>query len=379
MSARVKRWSIAVLTGAIVAAGAAAFAQETIKIGAFGPLTGDAAANGQSMKEAIDLLVDEVNAAGGVLGKKVQVMYGDDAGKPEQAVSLVKSFITRDQVVAVVGSVSSPASIAAMQVTWQEKVPHITVSATAARMTLQGNPWIFRSAVPDTKLAGDLAEFVHHKFSNVKHVAAINVNDDFGRGGVTAFSNGGKSLGMEVVVDEKYNRGDVDFTAQLTKIRGANPDALLNWSRYTDGALVEKQIKQMGMKLPTFGGDGWATPKFVELGGDAVEGVYYATHFSPATSANIPEGRKLIEKVRAKYHKDPDYVHSEAYDAMRVVLDAIQRTGSLDRQKIRDAMAATDLPGTRGRIRFDKNGDPTFATHIVQIVNGKEVDAREGK
>jgi branched-chain amino acid transport system substrate-binding protein len=129
--------------------------------------------------------------------------------------------------------------------------------------------------------------------------------------------------------------------------------------------------------IPVFGADGNAHPKYIELGGDAVNGNYYATHFSPATSSELPVARKLVEKMRAKYGKDPDYTHSEAYDAALVVVDAIKRAGSLDREKIRAAMAATDLDGSRGRIRFDKNGDPTFVTHVVKVVNGKETDARK--
>ena len=355
--------------------GVSASAQELIKIGAFGPMSGGAAGYGQSEREAIDLVVEEVNTAGGLLGRKIQMVYGDDAGKPEQAVSIVKRFITADQVVLVLGGISSPTSMAVSQVTGQEKVPQIIVAATAARITLQGNPWVFRSAVPDTKLAGDLADYINQKFPNVKKVGAIYVNDDFGKGGFVAFAERAKRYGIQMVADEKYTRGDVDFTAQLTKIRAANADAILDWSRYHEGALIAKQVKQMGLKMPIFGSDGNAHPKYLELGADAVEGVYYATHFSPATSGHLPVARRLEEKLKAKYGKEPDFVHSEAYDAMLVVVDAIKRAGSLDRDKIRAAIAATDVEGTRGRIRFDKNGDPTFSTHVVKIVGGKETNA----
>jgi branched-chain amino acid transport system substrate-binding protein len=375
MSKRVR--CIAALVVMLVLAGATlAGAQAPIKIGAFGPMTGGAAGYGQSEREAIDLVIEEVNAAGGVLGRKIEVLYGDDAGKPEQAVSIVKRFVTADEVVMVLGGISSPTSMAVSQVTGQEKVPQIIVAGTAARITLQGNPWIFRSAVPDTKLAGDLADFLNEKFPKVKRIAAIYVNDDFGKGGFTAFTERAKRYGMQIVADEKYTRGDVDYTAQLTKIRAANADAILDWSRYHEGALIAKQVKQMGITLPIFGSDGAAHPKYIELGGDAVEGAYYATHFSPATSGHLPVARKLVDKMRAKYGKAPDFIHSEAYDAALVAVDAIRRAGSLDREKIRQAIAATDLDGTRGRIRFDKNGDPTFDTHVVKIVGGKETNAR---
>lgn len=376
MTNRMRRRVCALLVTLLLVGGAPAFAQQTIKIGAFGPMTGGAAGYGQSEREAIDLVVEEVNAAGGVLGRKIEVLYGDDAGKPEQAVSIAKRFITSDQVLLVLGGISSPTSMAVSQVTGQEKVPQIIVAGTAARITLQGNPWIFRSAVPDTKLAGDLADFVHKKFPKVKRVGAIYVNDDFGKGGVTAFAERAKRHGIQIVADEKYTRGDVDFTAQLTKIRAATADAILDWSRYHEGALIAKQVRQMGIKLSIFGGDGAAHPKYIELGGDAVDGVYYATHFSPSTSGDLPVARRLVEKLRAKYGKDPDFIHSEAYDAMLIAVDAIKRAGSLDREKIRQAIATTDLEGTRGRIRFDKNGDPTFETHVVKIVGGKETNAR---
>ncbi len=369
--------SIVLLAGLVAAGSGVTSAQDVIKIGAFGPMTGGAAGNGQSMREAIDLVVDEVNGSGGVLGRKIQVLYGDDAGKPEQAVSIVKRFVAADNVLLVIGGISSPTSMAASQVTGEEKVPQIMVASTAARITLQGNPYIFRSAVPDVKLTADLADFIAEKFPKIKRMAAIYVNDDFGRGGVEGFKHAAGKHGIQVIVEEKYTRGDVDYTAQITKIRAANPDAILDWSRYHEGALIAKGLKQAGARIPVFGADGNAHPKYIELGGDAVEGFYYATHFSPATSSHLPVARRLVEKMRAKHNKDPDYTTSEAYDAALVVVDAIKRAGSLDREKIRAAMAATDLDGSRGRIRFDKNGDPTFNTHVVRVVNGKETDARK--
>jgi branched-chain amino acid transport system substrate-binding protein len=371
-----RSWMSMVAMVALSIAATPAPAQEVIKIGAFGPMTGGAAGSGQSMREGIDLLVEEVNAAGGVLGRKIQVLYGDDAGKPEQAVSIVKRFVTADNVLLVIGGISSPTSMAASQVTGEEKVPQIMVASTAARITLQGNPYIFRSAVPDVKLTADLADYLAEKHPKIKKMAAIYVNDDFGRGGVEGFKKAAARHGITVVLEEKYTRGDVDYTAQITKIRAASPDGILDWSRYHEGALIAKALRQAGIATPVFGADGNAHPKYIELGGDAVNGYYYATHFSPATSAHLPVARRLVEKMRAKYGKEPDYTHSEAYDAALVVVDAIKRAGSLDREKIRAAMAATDLEGTRGRIRFDKNGDPTFVTHVVKVVNGKETDAR---
>jgi ABC-type branched-subunit amino acid transport system substrate-binding protein len=151
---------LAGLSAAALAGVLAADALADIKIGAFGPMTGDAAGYGQSLREAVDLAVKEKNAAGGVLGQKIVVVYGDDAGKPEQAVSVAKRLATSDEVLVMLGSVSSPASFASSQVALQSETPQIVISGTAQRITTQGNPWVFRSAIPDTKFAGDLVDFM---------------------------------------------------------------------------------------------------------------------------------------------------------------------------------------------------------------------------
>src|SRR5262249_41673845 len=205
MSTRI--WRGISLVAIVLLLAGTAFAQETIKIGVFGPMTGGAAGYGQSEREAIELVVEEVNGAGGVLGKKIQLLYGDDAGKPEQAVSIVNRFITADEVLMVLGGISSPTSMAVSQVTGQEKVPQIIVAATAARITKQNNPWIFRSAVPATKLAGDLADFLHQKIPKGKRIGAISGNDDFGQGGVTAFSAHPKQYAMRLVHAQTQDRG----------------------------------------------------------------------------------------------------------------------------------------------------------------------------
>ena len=172
---------------------------QTVKIGVFGPLTGDAAAMGASEKEAVELAVKEKNDAGGILGKKVEVIYGDDAGKPEEAVSVAKRLISRDEVLITIGSISSPASLAASQVSRQSETPQIVVAGTAQRITTAGNKWVFRSPVPDTKLVSDLADFINEKFPKLKKFAFLYVNDDFGRGGFEAFKAAGQKYGFEIV------------------------------------------------------------------------------------------------------------------------------------------------------------------------------------
>jgi branched-chain amino acid transport system substrate-binding protein len=350
---------------------------DTIKIGVFGPLTGDAAATGASERQAVDLAINEKNAAGGIRGKQIEAIYADDAGKPEEAVNVAKRLTERDNVVIMIGSISSPASLAASQVAAQSETAQIVVSGTAQKITTQGNKWVFRSPVPDTKLAGDLATFINEKFPKVKKIAFLYVNDDFGRGGFEKFKAGADKYGIQIVDEERYARGDLDFTAQLGRIKASPAQALVEWSRYAEGALVAKQFVQMNMTMPRFGCDGVAIPKYVELGGDAVNDVFYMTHYSSATTANIPAAQAFIAKFQKAYGKLPDAYNAEAYDAITMALLAIQNAGSEDRSAVRDALSKVSFDSVRGPFKFDEKGDPLLLTHVVKIVNGKETNGRD--
>jgi branched-chain amino acid transport system substrate-binding protein len=366
----------AAAAAALLGSRAAAQGSGPIKIGAFGPISGNAAAQGQSLRTGMEMVVKVRNASGGVLGRQIDLIVGDDAGKPEEAAVIARRFATRDNVCIALGSVSSPASLAAAQVFREEQLPQIVVSGTAQRITTQGNEWVFRCTIPDRKFVADLADFIAEKFPRLKRFGFIYVNDDFGKGGFDSFVEAGKKHGMTVAAGESYTRGDVDFTAQLTKIRAANPDALVDWSRYTEGALIQRQLRQLGMSLPRFGSDGIAPPAFLELAGEAANGVIYATHFSPATSADNPQAVRFIESFRSQYGKLPDYVHAQAYDAISIALAAIERAKSTDRTAIRDALRKTDYASVRGPFKFDAKGDPTLVSHMVRIVDMKETNAR---
>ena len=361
---------------AAVLLGSSSLARAEIKIGVFGPMTGDAAAYGQSERQAVELVLKEWNAKGGVLGQNVVAVYGDDAGKPEQAVSVAKRLVTLDGVVILLGSISSPASLAASQVAEETKTPQIVVAGTAQKITTQGNAWVFRSAVPDVKLAADLVDFIHQRYPDRKKVGFIYVNDDFGKGGLDAFKKRAGDYGIEIVTEEKYTRGDIDFTSQLSSIKQSGANLMVDWSRYAESALIQKQFKQMGLDMPRFGCDGQALPKFRELGGDATNGFYYATHFSVVTASDLEGAKPFIEDFKATYQRDPDYVDAEAYDAATAALLAIKAAGNTDHTAIRDALRNVKFLGTRGDFAFDAKGDPTFATHVVRIEDLKETNAR---
>jgi branched-chain amino acid transport system substrate-binding protein len=351
-------------------------ASADVKIGEIGPFSGDAAASGSEQREGIELAVKEKNAGGGVLGQQIRIIFGDDAGKPEQAVSVAKRLTTGDEVLIILGSTSSPASLAISQVAAETETPQIVVGGTAQRITTQGNPWVFRSAMPDVKLAGDLVDFIHERFPDKPKIGFIYVNDDFGKGGLDAFKLRAKKYGITIVAEEKYTRGDLDFTSQLSRIKSAGSQILVDWSRYPEGALIAKQYKQMGLDIPRFGCDGQATPKFRELAGDAANGMYYATHFTVATSAALPAAQSFIKKFREAYGKDPDTTNAEGYDAATAAILAIEKAGKLDRTAIRDALRHIEFDGVRGHFAFDEKGDPTFTAHVVLVKDGQETNGR---
>ena len=367
------RGMVPTLIASALALMAASAARADIKLGVFGPMTGDAAGYGQSLREVVDLVVKEMNAAGGAIGQKLVAIYGDDAGKPEQAVSVAKRLTTSDEVLVMLGSISSPASFAASQVAAQTETTQIVISGTAQRITTQGIPWVFRSALPDTKFTADLVDFIHEKFPDKKKVAFIYVNDDFGKGGFDGFKRRGDQLGFKIVAEEKYTRGDLDFTSQLSRIKASGADILVDWSRYTEGALIVKQTRQMGIELTYFGSDGQAHPKFRELAGSAAEGVYYPTHFSVTAVGDNKVAQAFIAKIRAAYNKDPDYVHAQGYDAMTATIQALQKAQAVDRTKFRDALKTVEFEGVRGHFKFDEKGDPTLKAIVVVVQNGQEV------
>jgi branched-chain amino acid transport system substrate-binding protein len=359
---------------AIALLSATASGEAQIKLGAFGPMTGDAAAYGQSLREGVEIAVKEQNAKGGVLGQQIAVVYGDDAGKPEQALNVAKRLVNSDQVLVLLGSISSPASLAASQVAAQTETPQVVITSTAQRITTQGNPWVFRSTIPDTVFAESLATFFAKKYPDKKRYAVIYVNDDFGKGGIEKFNSKAQALGMTMVAEEKYARGDLDFTSQLFRIRSANPDILIEWSRYTEQALISKQRRAMGLNVLHGAGDG--TPKYLELAGDAAEGVIYPTDFAEAT-AKSSIGRELLTKVRNEYKRTADYVHAQAYDAVKAVVLALEKAGAPDKAKLRDGLRAIEFDGARGRFKFDHKGDPTHSAAMIMIRGGKETDASE--
>ena len=254
-------------------------AAEEILIGEYGSLTGEDATFGTSTKNGIDIAVDEINAAAGLLGKKVRVIVEDDQGKAEEANIVVTKLITKDKVVAVLGEVASSRSLAAAPVAQQYSVPMISPSSTNVEVTRKGD-YVFRVCFLDPFQGFVMAKFATTTLKMTKVAILRDIKSDYSVGLANAFIENFKKMGGTIVGDESYSAGDTDFNAQLTSIKAKNPQAIFVPGYYTAVGLIARQAKKQGIAAPLLGGDGWDSPKLTEIGGAALDGSFFTNHYS---------------------------------------------------------------------------------------------------
>jgi branched-chain amino acid transport system substrate-binding protein len=340
-----------------------------IVIGEFGSLTGTTATFGISTKNGIDMAIDAINKSGGLLGKQVRVMVEDDQGKPEEAQTVVTKLITKDQVIAVLGEVASSRTMAAAPVAQQNGIPLISPSSTNPKVTQTGD-YIFRVCFIDPFQGLVMAKFATNTLK-VKNVAVLrDIKNDYSVGLADVFIGNFKSMGGNVVANESYSEGDTDFSAQLTSIKARNPQAVFLPGYYTEVGLVVRQAKKLGLTVPFMGGDGWDSPRLIEIGGDALNGSYYSNHFS--VSDPSPAIQKFVSDYKARYGETPDALAGLGFDAASILFDAIKRANSTDGAKIRDAIAQTkDFPGVTGKITLDKDRNAVKPAVVLQVKEGK--------
>ena len=335
-----------------------------IVIGEYGSLSGSNAVFGQGTHNGIMLAVDDVNAHGGLLGKQVRLVTEDDEGNQDEAVSVVKKLIDRDNVVAVLGEVASTRSLAGGGVCEQAGVPMISPSSTNPDVT-KGHKYVFRVCFTDDFQGSVGAKFALRK--GWKRVAVFSSsNSDYSKKLSQFFEDTFKAAGGRIVAEETYSDGDKEFKAQLTRMQSKNPDAVYLPGYYTEIDLILRQARSLGFNVPFFGGDGWDG---VTLDANS-EGCCFTNHYSPEDPR--PSVQEFIAAYKAKYGEVPDAFGITGYDAARVLFDAIKRAGSVDRNAVRDAIAQTkDFPGAGGSITIDKNHNAKKPIVILEIEGGK--------
>jgi branched-chain amino acid transport system substrate-binding protein len=340
-----------------------------IMIGNFGSMTGSEATFGISTRDGIILATEEWNKAGGLLGKQIEVKAYDNQGKPEEARLSVEKLINVDNVVAVLGEVASTRSLAGAPVAQQYKVPMISPSSTNPLVTQKGD-YIFRVCFIDPFQGEVMAKFAFNTLKLKKGAILRDSKSDYSMGLANYFIKTFTALGGEIVGDEKFVSGDVDFKAQLTNLKSKGPEFLYVPGYYTEVGLIARQAREQGLKVPLMGGDGWDSDKLVEIGGEAVNGSYFSNHYTQEDPR--PEVQNFIKNYQVRFGSKPDALAASGYDAAVILFQAIKSTNSIDGKTIRDALAHTkNFNGVTGIISINEHRDATKSAVVLQV-NGKE-------
>jgi len=342
---------------------------QSLKIGEVDPLTGGISQFGIGCHQGIFLAIEELNAEGGILGQKVDLITEDDQSKPGQSATVVRKLINQDKVIAILGDATSSATLESAPIAQSAKIPMITPSATNPRITEVGD-FIFRVCFLDEFQGRVIARFARKNLQAQKIAILTDTKQDYSIDLAKFFNDEFTKLGGTIAVEQSYATGDSDFRAQLTSIRAAKPDAVYVPGYYQEVGLIIKQGRQIGLKMPFIGCDGWANQALLDVGGKAVEGCYFTNHFSPDDQA--PNIKKFVENYRAKYGTVPDTFGALGYDAARLLAAAIQRANSLETVAVREALANTsDFAGVTGRISFDRNRNASKPGLVVTVKDGR--------
>jgi branched-chain amino acid transport system substrate-binding protein len=353
--------------GTAPGAAPAAADSDTILIGEVGSLTGSEAAFGISTRNGVELALREVNAAGGVKGKKVVVRVYDDQSKAEEAASAATRLITQDHVKLILGEVASTNSLAMAPKAQEAKVPMISPSSTGVTVTQVGD-YIFRVCFIDPFQGYVMAKFAHDNLKVTQAAILKDVKSAYSLGLTEVFERKFTEMGGKVVAVESYSKGDTDFRAQLTSLKGKKPDAIYIPGYYSDVGVIARQARELGLKAVLLGGDGWDSEKLFELGGSAIEGSYVSNHYA----ATDPSVQEFVKSYQAAFGSVPDSLGALGYDAAKVAVEAMKRAPDLSGPALRDAIAQTrDFPGVAGRISIDENRNAVKPAVVLKVENGK--------
>jgi len=344
-----------------------ASAQDEIVVGEFASLTGGSASFGQSSHKGTALAIEEINAAGGVLGKKLKLVTEDDQSQAGQPATIVRKLITQDKVIAVLGEVASSKSLEAAPICQGSKIPMISPASTNPKVTEVGD-YIFRVCFIDPFQGTVMSKFALSK--GWKNVAVLtDVKQDYSVGLAEFFVKHFAANGGTIVKEQKYSTGDKDFKAQLTAIKAAKPDAIFLPGYYGEVSLIARQARLLGMKQPLLGGDGWVGDSLLKVAGTALDGCFFSSHFSADDKGALTQG--FVAKYKAKYGAVPDDMAALGYDSAMILADSIKRAGTTDSDKLRVAIGQTkEFKGITGTITIDAARNASKSAVILTIGNG---------
>lgn len=350
----------------------------TIKIGAIFAVTGGASFLGAPEARTAEMVVEEINAAGGINGKQIELIIKDSAANPEKAISFTKQLIEEDQVVAIIGPSTSGETMQIKDLVESYKVPLVAAAAAEAIVDPVAS-YVFKTPQKDSYVAKWI--FSTMQSMGIKRIGVVAANSGFGNAGKGQLEKYAPDFGIEVVIAETYDRAATDLTALLTKLKAKNVEAVVNWSIVPAQSIVPKNMKQLGMDVPLFQSHGFGNIKYVEAAGAAAEGIIF-----PAgrllVADKLPDGHPQKENLMAyktayesKYGEDASTFGGHAYDSIMLVIEAIKKADSLDRTDIRDALESiSGFPGTGGVFTFsatDHNGLGMDSLEMLTVKNGQ--------
>jgi branched-chain amino acid transport system substrate-binding protein len=340
-----------------------------ILVGHFASMTGSEATFGQSTDNGIKLAVEEFNSKGGIGGKKIKLITMDNSGKAEEAASVVTRLIEQEKVVALLGEVASSRSLAAAPIAQLKKIPMVTPSSTNPKVTEVGD-YIFRTCFIDPFQGTVMAKFAAENLKFKKVAVFRDVKSDYSVGLADFFIQKYKELGGTIVVDVSYQSDDVDFKAQLTTIKSANPEAIFIPGYYTAVALIARQARELGIKAKLLGGDGWDSPKLSEIGGKDVDGGAFSNHYSNETTE--PTAVDFIKRFKAKYNVMPDGLSAAGYDGAMILFtsmsNAVKNGKTVTGPEIRNELAKIkDYQGVTGKISMDEKRNAIKSAVVVEV------------
>ncbi|MDR3119758.1 MAG: ABC transporter substrate-binding protein [Clostridiales bacterium] len=348
--------AMACLVAATAVAGCSG-GSDKIKIGLVAPLTGDSGVMGESQRRGYEMAMGEINAAGGVNGKTLELLTYDDQGDPQKAASGAQKFADDKSVLAIGGSCNSSSTLAMIPIIDAGKLPDLVVSSSSAALT-GASEYFFRMSVQDAAVGPLMADALLGM--GKKNVVVLYPNNDYGKGLNESISARMTEQGGQILSSLTYQATDQDFTAQLTTVRNLFPDAIALAGTPTDSGLLIKQIRQMGIQVPLIGGTGLYNAKTIEICGDASEdliviGVYVASNPDPKV-------RELVDKYVAKYNQEPDGFAALAYDQMYVIAEAAKSAmseggGAVTRETLAAALKKTAYDGVTGDVSFNEVND----------------------
>ena len=369
----------AFVIAAVVLSGCAGSGGSTdvIKIGWLGPRTGDTALWGQAEYDTVVMLIDKYNAAGGidVGGKKykLEVIGYDDKGDSTEAVNVAKRLTSQDKVVAIVGPQGSGEAIPIAPIANEAKVPVVATTATNPKVTVTEsgaiNQYMFRACFTDPYQGSVAATFAYERLGKRRAAILMTVDDAYSAGLTEFFKQSFIKLGGEIVAEVSFTAGEKDFRAPLTRIKAANPDIIFAPNYYTDVALSAVQARELGIDTVMLGGDGWPSENLISLAGTALEGCFYVNHLD----FNDPSVADFKAEFKARYNRNAELNSYMAHDALLMVIDAIQRAGSIDGEAIMRALETTAIQGVTGFIKIGPNHDPVGKDAAIIRITGTEM------